>query len=407
MADANSKRLPVRVVVVDDHEMILQSVVRLLTADSKIDVVGTALTGADGIEVASQLKPDVVVIDYHLPDMDAPEAIKLLHAQLPDVKIVTISGNDRPGSFYDSARAGSMAWVRKTRAIQELRVAIMSVASGETYINDEMAIQPNLDDLVVHYQPVVALKDGRIAGFEALVRWQHPERGLLFPDAFLPNAVDSGFVQEIDQWVLGQAARQLRTWRDTFPKLQGLFVSVNMSQGSVANPQLRDSIQREINDANIDPHDVIVEVKESVLVESPEEIMGLLSHLNEVGIRLALEDFGASFSTISYIHRAPFDCVKIARSFTRELPTSTGTLWLIEGIKKVTDTMKSMCVATGIENIDQFQTLQEAGVEFGQGFLFSAAVKPAVCDTLLGQPSLAPSMMLLLETNAVNRDDRK
>ena len=177
--DSSSAKGAVRVVVVDDHEMILQSVVRLLTADARIEVVGTALTATEGIEVVIQMLPDVLVIDYHLPDMDAPEAIRILHQAIPEIRIVTISGSDKPGSFYESMQAGSSAWVRKTRAIQELRLAILRVASGEPYISEGMEAQPNLDELVVHYQPIVDLENWRIVGFEALVRWQHPERGLV------------------------------------------------------------------------------------------------------------------------------------------------------------------------------------------------------------------------------------
>jgi EAL domain-containing protein (putative c-di-GMP-specific phosphodiesterase class I) len=390
--NAEQKKQPVRVVVIDDHEMILQSVVRLLAADPKIDVVGTALTAAEGIEVAAQLDPDVVVIDYHLPDMDAPEAIKIIHGIHPEVKVVTISGSDRPGSFYESMKAGSMAWVRKTRAIQELRVAILKVASGEPYVSEEMEVQPKLDQLVVYYQPIVALDGWRIVGFEALVRWQHPERGLLFPDSFLPSTVDGGFINEIDLWVLQEATHQLRSWREQYPATADLFVSVNMARSSLSNTRFRESIVREIKYAGVETHDVIIEVKESILVENPEETIELLNELNAVGVRLALEDFGASFSTISYINEVHFDCVKIGRSFTRELPASTGTLWLIEGIRKVTETMKTMCVAAGIENIDQYQSLRDSGVEYGQGFLFSAALKPSACNALLTQASLMPLM---------------
>jgi EAL domain-containing protein (putative c-di-GMP-specific phosphodiesterase class I) len=405
VADTNHKKPAVRVVVIDDHEMILQSVVRLLAADTRIEVVGTALTAAEGIEVASGANPDVVVIDFHLPDMDAPEAIRLIHAIHPAIKVVTISGSDRPGSFYDALRAGSMAWVRKTRAIQELRVAIMTVASGEPYVNEEMEVQPDLDQLVVYYQPILALSDGRVVGFEALVRWQHPERGLLFPDSFLPSAIDSGFIEEIDLWVLQESTRQLRTWQEEFPTTEPLFVSVNMSKGTLAKSNIRETILNATNQAGIKATDLVIEVKESILVENPDETIQLLTELNDVGVRLALDEFGASFSTISYIHQVPFDCVKIGRSFTRDLPASTGTLWLIEGIRKVTETMNTMCIAAGIENPDQLNSLRESGVEFGQGFLFSAAVKSVACRELLAQHSLMSSLTSDLNANAVGQPD--
>jgi EAL domain-containing protein (putative c-di-GMP-specific phosphodiesterase class I) len=392
VVNARLTKYPIRVVVIDDHEMILQSVVRLLAADQKIEVVGTAQTAAEGIEVFFKLRPDVVVLDYHLPDMDAPEAIRLMHDIDPHVKIVTISGSDLPGSFYKSMKAGSMAWVRKTRAIQELRNAIFKVASGEPYISEEMEVQPKLDQLLVHYQPIVSLEDWRIVGFEALIRWQHPERGLLFPDAFLPNLIQTGFIVETDLWVLQQAIQQLKTWQKKYSTGSPLFVTVNMSWGSLHNPRIRESIVREIRSAGIDCSDVIIEVKESILVENPEETIAFVTELNEGGVRLALDDFGASFSTISHIQKIPFACIKIGRSFTRELPASTGTLWLIDEIRNVTATMETMCLAEGIENAEQFVALRDMGLKFGQGFLFAPALKPTACDELLALPSLMPSV---------------
>lgn len=374
--------------VVDDHEMILQSVVRLLSADPRIDVVGTALTAAAGIENVFEREPDVLVIDYHLPDMNAPEAITILLEAKPDLKVVTISGAERPDAFFESMRAGSSAWVKKTRAIQELRLAILTVAAGEPYVSEELTAQPRLDQLVVHYQPIVSLDDWSIVGFEALVRWQHPEQGLLFPSSFLPHTIETGFIEAIDQWVLRRSLDQLAQWQRAHPRDHALFIAVNMSKASLANPRLASSIVSELTAAGLDAGDLIVEVAESILVANPEEVVELLTQLDGIGVRLALEDFGASFSAISYIHRMPFGCVKIGRSFTQELPESLGTIWLIEGIRNVTDATGTMCLAEGIEEMGQYDALREAGVKYGQGFLFSPPVRASGCDALLARPSL-------------------
>ena len=194
----------IRVVVIDDHEMILQSMVRLLRDDPQIAVVGTALTAEQGIGVTQEERPDIVIIDYSLTDMDAPDAIKILRTVHPEVKVITFSGSERPGALYASMRAGSSGWVNKTRAIQDLRNAVLNVAAGRPVSNEEIESLPPLDQLVLHYQPIVALESGQVVGFEALVRWQHPERGLLYPIAFLPLAEETGFIVEIDRWVWEQ-----------------------------------------------------------------------------------------------------------------------------------------------------------------------------------------------------------
>jgi len=293
-------------------------------------------------------------------------------------------------------KAGSSAWVRKTRAIQELRLAILKVATGEPYVSEGSDAQPNLNQLVVHYQPIVSLDDWHIVGFEALVRWQHPDRGLLFPDSFLPQLIETGFIEAIDLWVLGEATRQLAQWQAVFTRTPRLFVSVNMSYLSLENAELPRIISSEVARAGLGLNDLVVEIRESFLVNNPQETVELLAAFNAEGVRLALEDFGASFSPISFIHRVPFDGVKIGRSFTRELPTSMGTVWVIEGIANAALSMSTMCIAEGVEELAQLNALREAGIQFGQGFLFSPPARAAVCDGLLTRDSLLP----LASTNA-------
>ena len=229
-----------RVVIIDDHEMILESLVRLLRDERRIVVVGTALDATTGIELARRVKPDVVVIDYMLPDMDAASAIEILREENPDIKVVTLSGSEQPGALFASMRAGSAAWVNKTRAVQDLRDTILRVAAGFVVTSNELDALPTLDQLAVHFQPIVALASGRIVGFEALVRWQHPKRGLLYPESFLPVAETTGFIVELDQWVWEQSASQLRRWQEQY--LLPLYMSVNLSARDLSMPNLLASI---------------------------------------------------------------------------------------------------------------------------------------------------------------------
>jgi EAL domain-containing protein (putative c-di-GMP-specific phosphodiesterase class I) len=379
---------PIRVVVVDNHAMILQSVVRLLTGDAAIEVVGTALTAAEGIEIVGHEKPDVLVIDYHLPDMDGPEAIKAILAVHPGVKIVTFFGSERPGALYASIRAGSSAWVRKTRAIQELRNAILHVAAGEPYVNEEMDSQPKLNQLLVQYQPIVTLADGRIAGFEALVRWQHPDRGLLDPIAFLPYAEDTGFIEEIDRWVRAESILQLAKWQQQFPVEPSLWMSVNLSACDLSNPDLFESIAGVIADTGVAAPDVVVDITESVLLDDSDGTIEFLSRLKEIGVGLALDDFGTAFSSISYVRRFPFDCLKLDMSFTAELPHSVRSMLLAEEICHMADSMQMMSVAEGIERPDQFEALNKVGWAYGQGYMFAPPQCAEKCDELLALPTL-------------------
>jgi EAL domain-containing protein (putative c-di-GMP-specific phosphodiesterase class I) len=373
----------IRVVIIDDHEMILQSMVRLLCDDPQITVVGVALTAEQGICVTQEQQPDIVIIDYSLTDMDAPDAIKILRMVHPEVKVITFSGSERPGALYASMRAGSSGWVNKTRAIQELRNAVLNVAAGRPVPNEEMESLPFLDELVLHYQPIVELGSGQVAGFEALVRWQHPERGLLHPIAFLPLAEETGFIAEIDHWVWEQATQQLHEWQQKFPSTPRHFMSVNMSVSDLSDSSPFESILEIVGHAGIDPMDLVFEVTESVLLEDTPRTMGFLGQLKDLGVGLALDDFGTAFSSLSYVRRFPFDRLKLDISFTSELPQSTRSMLLVEEICHLATSMKMKSIAEGIERQEQADVLRAMGCDCGQGYLFSRPLSATECEDFL------------------------
>ena len=377
------KNRAVRVVVIDDHQMILESLVRLFRDDPLITVVGTAPTAQEGIDVTRRERPEIVVIDYNLTDMDAPEAIRLLRTTCPEVKIITLSGADRPGALFAATRAGSSAWVNKAQAVQELRAAVLDVAAGRSVPNEDMKTLPLLNQLVLHYQPIVALADGRIMGFEALVRWQHPERGLLDPVAFLPLAQKTGFIVEIDLWAWKEAANQVREWQRRFPLSPRMFMSINMSVTDLSDPDLFASISGIIEGAGIDPGDLIIEITESVLLDDTEQTVDFLFQLKNLGVGLALDDFGTAFSSLSYVRRFPFDYLKLDISFTSDLPHSNRSMRLVGEICHLSTSMKMRTIAEGIELEEQAEALRYIGYEYGQGFLFSPPLSAADCETLL------------------------
>jgi EAL domain-containing protein (putative c-di-GMP-specific phosphodiesterase class I) len=326
-----------------------------------------------------------------LPDMDAPEAIRQLRAAHSSVKVVTISGSERPGALYASIRAGSSAWVRKTRAIHELRDAIRHVAAGWPFANEELEATPKLEQLVVHYQPIVSLVSGHIVGFEALARWQHPERGLLYPESFLSYAEETGFIEEIDRWVRTKAVQQLSLWQHLFPAETPLWMSVNLSASDILDPGLFQSITDILSSFSVEPQHLVVEVTESVLLDDSDTTMKFLTQLNDVGVKLALDDFGTAFSSISYVRRFPFDHLKLDISFTAELPHSIRSMLLVEEIWHMADSLSMMGIAEGIERPEQLDALRDIGFTFGQGYLFSPAVGAAECGVLLSKSNLLPN----------------
>lgn len=380
---------PTRVIIIDDHEMILESLVRLLRDERRIEVVGSALDATAGIELARREKPDIVIIDYMLPDMDSASAIESIRKEDPDVKVITLSGSEQPGALFASMRAGSSAWVNKTAAVQDLRETILRVAAGFVVTSNELDVLPSLEELAVHFQPIVALASRRIIGFEALVRWQHPRRGLLYPDAFLSIAEATGFIVEIDQWVWEQAARQLRVWQEQYPL--PLYMSVNLSARDLAVPNLLTAISQIVERTSINPTDLIFEITESVLLDDSDATIEFLVGIKELGARLSLDDFGTAFSSLSYVRRFPFDQLKLDISFTSELPESPRSMRLVEEICHLASTMKMNVVAEGIERGAQYDALRDTGCEYGQGYLFSRALAATDCATLIEEQILTGS----------------
>ena len=253
--------------------MVRESLVQVLSHDPLIEVVGEAASGRAGVAIALDKRPDVVVMDFVLPDMSGATAIGLLRAQMPEVKVITVSGLSVPGAYQAAAAAGSTAWLRKTSAVRELAAAIRQVHAGEDVADNEMDGLPSLDELVVHYQPIHDLQRGGIVGFEALVRRRLPGGGLGSPLTFMPQAEMVGLVGDLDRRVSETAARQLRQWQRKFPKDPPLWVSVNLSGMDMRRSDLADWVSGAVDAAGIAPASLVLEITETVLVEDTVHTM--------------------------------------------------------------------------------------------------------------------------------------
>jgi EAL domain-containing protein (putative c-di-GMP-specific phosphodiesterase class I) len=375
----------IRVVVVDDHEMFAESIVRLLNDDPEIEVVAVASNATDGIELAKAQRPDIVLMDYHLPDMDGAAATRLLSRDCPQIAVIALTGSERPGAYYAAMEAGSAAWVRKTRAGQDLRDAVHNVYAGRRVEDDELVDLPELQHLRVHYQPVVELDTGHVVGFEALVRWLHPTRGVVLPGQFLPLAEETGYINDIDGHVAGLAAHQLAEWRGLFPQLAGLWMSVNVSASRLARADFPDTVAELLAVTRIPPDTFVLEITETVLLDDSAGTTARLGLLKDLGVRLALDDFGTAFSSLSYLRRFPFDHLKIDHSFTAELPGSTRAMQLIEAVQQLATAIGITAIAEGIEREDQSAALRRSGWQLGQGYLFAHPRPASDCAELLAR----------------------
>src|SRR5205085_8427365 len=167
----------------------------------------------------------------------------------------------------------------------------------------------------VYYQPIVSLDADRLAGFEALVRWEHPERGIISPAEFIASAEETGLIVELGQWVLGEACRQMHEWQWQNPAHMHLMMSVNLSAKQFTQPDLLDQIKRTLSETGLDPRCLKLEITESVVMENAETASTMLMQLRALGVHLSIDDFGTGYSSLSYLHRFPVNTLKIDRSF--------------------------------------------------------------------------------------------
>ena len=236
----------------------------------------------------------------------------------------------------------------------------------------------------VYYQPIVSLETGCLHGFEALVRWNHPRRGLVLPADFIPVAEETGLIVPIGQWVLNEACAHVRQWQIDSPSHRSLSLSVNLSARQVAQPDMLERIKEALESSKLNPHCLKLEITESVVMENAEAAALMFKQLRSLGVQLSIDDFGTGYSSLSYLHRFPLNYLKIDRSFVTRLTTDNDNA-IVRTISTLARNLGMEVIAEGIETEEQYQQLKMLGCEYGQGFLFSRPVDSSNVPHLLTQ----------------------
>ncbi len=240
------------------------------------------------------------------------------------------------------------------------------------------------EQLSLHYQPQFDLRTGRLAAVEALLRWRHPQLGLIPPSDFIPIAEECGLITPIGDWVLRKACRQAKAWSDAAGC--PLRVAVNVSCLQFVQPDFAGRVGQILRDAAVDPALLELELTESMVMRRMDESANTLSRLRDVGVRLSIDDFGTGYSSLSYLQRLPIDGLKIDQSFVRELSASSKTPFLVKSIVSMAQDLGMVAVAEGVESLEQLRILRTTGCDLGQGFLFC---RPTPEEELLPSPELA------------------
>jgi diguanylate cyclase (GGDEF)-like protein/PAS domain S-box-containing protein len=239
------------------------------------------------------------------------------------------------------------------------------------------------EEYCVHYQPLISLETGQLTGFEALVRWQHPERGFVYPEEFIPVAEETGLIITLDRWVLREACRQVREWQQKFPEQQSLTVSVNFSARQFSQPDLVDHVQQVLRETGLDAGCLKLEITESVFMSSDETVTRVLAQLRAAGVEIYLDDFGTGYSSLSYLHRFPISVLKIDRSFVSRIGPNGENSEIARAIVMMAHSLGMKVVAEGIETAYQFAELKLLSCEYGQGNLFSMPAGAPSAERLL------------------------
>jgi len=249
------------------------------------------------------------------------------------------------------------------------------------------------EQFVVYYQPEVSLRTGKTVGFEALLRWQHPERGLLQPSEFIPIAEETGLIVPIGRWVLRHACFQMAEWHRTLKAEFRPSISVNMSLKQLADPGFVNDVVMALSDSGLNPPSLRLELTESSIMENSQLTLEVLRKLKALNVGLELDDFGTGYSSLSYLHQLPFDAVKIDRSFINGMPAREGSAQIVETILGMARSMNLDVVAEGVETAEQRDQLVALGCPIAQGFYFSRPADRVATEKFLREKNIGTAAL--------------
>jgi diguanylate cyclase (GGDEF)-like protein len=295
-------------------------------------------------------------------------------------------GRDRPADLLRDADLAlyQAKWRGKARSAL-FEPAFQTAAMRRLDLENDLRHALAAGEFRLFYQPVVALGSGALVGWEALVRWHHPERGMVSPAEFIPVAEETGLIVPLGQWVLEEACRQARFWQPPAGH-EPLIMNVNLWGRQFQQPSLVADVKRALQTADLDPRALKLEITESVVMHDVDAASAILDALSGVGVRIAIDDFGTGYSSLAYLKRFPIETLKIDRSFISGVVSDQHDAAIVRGVVSLAMGLGLNVAAEGIETVAQQQRLVEVGCEFGQGDLFG---RPAPASAVLDLPRAA------------------
>jgi len=285
-------------------------------------------------------------------------------------------------------RAKSLGRARYELFDADMHADVVAQLELETGLRGALARQ----EFRVHYQPILLLQTGRIVGFEALVRWQHPRHGLIYPLDFISVAEETGLIIPMGHWVLNEACRQLSCWQRRFAPDRPWLMSVNLSARQFTEPDLAKTIKTVLTDTGLDPRSLRLEITESMVMENIESAAAILHKLKDMHVGLHLDDFGQGYSSLSYLHNFPIDAIKVDRAFIGGMNVDDQNVEIVRTIIGLADNLKIDVIAEGIETTAQLERLKTLNCRYGQGFLFAKPLPPDALEPILAEGFAVPAV---------------
>lgn len=378
-----------RVLIVDDDDLCARSLESMLR-HLGVERVVSAANGSEVVQLLDEAPFDLILCDLNMPGCDGVETMRLLATHRVSSAVVLVSGSDtrllRTATEMGRSRGLRMVgMLHKPFRLEQLREVLEAARSASTPRSphpvqlaavSELRRAIDEDELVLHFQPQLNLSTRDLEGVEALVRWIHPERGMIFPDAFIPIAERSGLIEPMTDWVMRRAIEQASEWNRG-----GLTigVSINVSVRNLQHLDLPDRVEDAAQRSNVDPSLVTLEVTESGVTDDVGSLLDIAARLRLKGFPLSIDDFGTGFSSLSQLRRLPFTELKLDRSFVIGAVSDPDSHSVLESSVSLAQRLQLETVAEGIETEEEWRLLAGMGVNRGQGYFMG---RPMAAENL-------------------------
>ena len=314
-------------------------------------------------------------------------------------------GNRNYKEAEDVLRDADIAMYHAKESSSELKVfddTMYARALNLLQLETDLRLALERHELCAYFQPIVGLDSMKLMGFESLIRWKHPERGLIPPSEFIPISEDTNLIVPITLWMLRHSCEQMVKWQNSSPNNKSLFLSVNLSGKHFAQKDLVSQVAKIIIETKIEPATLKLEITESAVMENAEMVIPMLRDLKNLGVQLSIDDFGTGYSSLSYLHRFPIDTLKVDRSFVSTMEDGSENGEIVRTIIALAKNLGMDIVAEGIETVHQLHQLRILDCEYGQGYLFSKPVPIEDAELLIAKKAAWQSLLPVLKVSQIN-----